>query len=219
MSHNAELPDSTDRLREPSRHCHHDVEPGENVECPVGYHAGTSEGEGKIRLPSRDLPKRKRGRVRTNARSSRSMSLKTLAKEYIWLWDVRHGVSINEIATREGVSLPRVRFGVARARAQERSCPTEAAIRPPRLIPLFPMGPFTPQSACGHNRPIEPGSLFCCVVCHCSGFDDHPALQRHPLTEPAPEPKPAPSLQRTARETRKQRRQRTFGVSSLMSAS
>jgi hypothetical protein len=146
------------------------------------------------------------------SRWTRTLSLKVLASEYVWLWDVRHGISTKEIAIREGVSVRRVRFGVGRARAQERGRPSEAASQPPRLIPLFPIGSYVPQSVCGHRQPIEPGSLFYCVVCHSSGIDGHPALNRDPLTDPAPEPKPAPALapKKTGRETRKQRRQREF---------
>jgi hypothetical protein len=139
------------------------------------------------------------------------MSLASMAAEYVWLWDVRHGISTREIAIREGLTHRRVQYGVARAEALERSCSTDEAIRIPKLIPLFPLGHFTPQSACRHHGPIEPGSIFCCVVCHCSGIDDHPGLRRDPVTDPAPEPKPAPAPKRkTARETRKQRRQRIF---------
>ena len=139
------------------------------------------------------------------------MSLASMATEYIWLWDVRHGLSTNEIAMREGLTPRRVQYGVARARALERNCSTDEPVRIPPLIPLFPIGHFTPQSACRHHGPIETGSVFCCVVCHCSGIDDHPGLQRDPLTDPAPEPKPTPApKKKSARETRKQRRQRVF---------
>jgi hypothetical protein len=142
-----------------------------------------------------------------------------MAREYVWLWDVRHGVSTSEIAIREGINVQRVRFGITRARALEKSSSNDTAIRPPLLIPLFPIGPYTPQSACGHHRPIEAGSLMCCMVCHCSGIDDHPGLLRTPLTDPAPEPKPARAPKQTIGETRKQRRQRMFGTTSLVSAS
>ena len=98
------------------------------------------------------------------------------------------------------------------ARAQERPCPTETAVRPPPLVPFFPIGPFNPDSRCGHNRPIQAGSVLCCMVCHCSGMDDHPALKRNPLTDPAPEPKPPPARKAAARETRKQRRQKIYGI-------
>jgi hypothetical protein len=81
---------------------------------------------------------------------------------------------------------------------------------PPRLVPLFPIGPFTPQSTCPHHGPIRPGSVFCCMVCSRSGMDDHPALKRDPRTDPRPEPKvPVPTgLGSGERETRRERRRR-----------
>ena len=59
---------------------------------------------------------------------------------------------------------------------------------PPRLVPLFPIGPLTPQSTCPHHGPMRPGSVFCCMVCSQSGMDDHPALKRDPSTDPPPSP-------------------------------
>ncbi|MGO9471071.1 MAG: hypothetical protein ACLQVF_43825 [Isosphaeraceae bacterium] len=147
-------------------------------------------------------------------RLSRQMSLEIAAREYVWLWDRRHGISIEAIAAREGRSITRVRFGVARARAQEKCTATTSAVRPPRLVPLFPIGAYTPHSDCAHRRQIEPGSSLCCMVCHASGMDRHPALRRDPRTDPAPEPKPqaAPEPAWNAPETRKERRQRLFGT-------
>jgi hypothetical protein len=159
-----------------------------------------------------DVAKRTRARAKQSRLSRTTMSLRIMAREYIWLWDHRHGICTKAIAMREGVTVQRVEFGLDRAQAQEKTCTNSAAIRPPRLIPFFPIGSFTPQSACGHNRPIVPGSVLCCMVCHRSGVDDHPAFKRDPLTEPAPEPKPAPAPKKTTRETRKQRRQRVFGA-------
>jgi hypothetical protein len=178
---------------------------------------GRSRNRGKQTEPKPRGRRRKTG----PSRSSHGMSLATLAREYIWLWDVRHGISISEISLREGVSVRLVQLGVSRAQGLERNSPAEATIRIPPLVPLFPLGPLTPQSACRHNGPIEIGSLFCCVVCHCSGIDDHPGLRRDPLTDPAPEPKPAPApaAKKTTRETRKQRRERVYGTPSLMSDS
>jgi hypothetical protein len=186
-------------------------------------------GGNHARAPERGQERPKRGRSgaasnpkrtdRRASRSSRTLSLAVMAKEYIWLWDVRHGVSTSEIAMREGVDVQRVRIGVARAKALENNCPSDIAIHLPRLVPLFPIGPYTPQAACGHNRPIEAGSTFCCMVCHSSGIDDHPGMLRSPLTDPAPEPKPAPApaAKKPTRETRKQRRKRQFGTPSLTS--
>lgn len=147
-------------------------------------------------------------------KTSREMTLEIAAKEYVWLWDRRHGSSVETIAAREGVSIARVRFGLARARAQEKGPVTTRAVRPPRLVPLFPIGAYTPQSACAHRRPIERGSSLCCMVCHKSGMDRHPALRRDPRSEPAPEPKLRPIADKVLDpgETRKQRRQRLFGA-------
>jgi hypothetical protein len=164
-------------------------------------------------------------RVGTGPRSDRTLTLATAAAEYIWLYDMRHGLSIPEIAIRAGVSVARVRYGVKRALAQEQPICSEAlnkqpspgtrTIHPPRLVPLFPIGPYTPQSACPHRVPIEPGSVLCCMVCHCSGMDEHPAMQRDPRTDPIPEPKSVPtsvarSKLNTQHETRKERRRRRF---------
>src|SRR5262245_31277721 len=57
--------------------------------------------------------------LRTGPRSDRAVTLQVAAREYIWLYDRRHGVSFENIAAREGVSVDRVRFGVKRAEAQE----------------------------------------------------------------------------------------------------
>jgi hypothetical protein len=165
--------------------------------------------------------------ARIGLRSDRTLTLAMAASEYIWLYDNRHGVSIEEIAAREGVSVGRVRYGVKRAGAQERddsqdplseqSSLRPGSVLPPRLVPLFPIGLYTPLSACPHPEPIQQGSTLCCMVCHCSGMDAHPSLQRDPRTDPVPESKPQPAAsiltqhnRSVPHETRKQRRQRKF---------
>jgi hypothetical protein len=170
-------------------------------------------------------------RVETTPRFDRALTLAVAAREYIWLYDYRHGIGFDEIAAREDVSVIRVRFGVERARAQERNLSKDTLIEDLnpgtrtgagfRLIPLFPIGAYTPHSACPHREPINQGSTLCCMVCHHSGMDAHPALRRDPQTEPAPEPKPAPALDTVwpskssrSHETRKQRRQRLFASES-----
>ncbi len=149
--------------------------------------------------------------------SIRGLTLAVAAREYVWLWDHRHGISTEMIASRAGVSVRRVQFGLSRAQAQEKgdvlndsTWANVHGIRAPRLIPMFPIGPYTPLSTCCHHRAITSGSLFCCMVCHCSGVDEHPALRRDPSTDPAPEPKPEPPPPKTGPETRKQRRGREF---------
>lgn len=147
-----------------------------------------------------------------------------------WLRKHRRGKTVAEIATAEGVSKRTVQLALARARAAEEvvdraeSDDAELPIRdetasprPPwwlELVPLFPIGSFTPTSTCPHHGPIRPGSLFCCMVCSNSGVDDHPSLKRDPATDPRPEPSPAPAAPTplldpaARRETRKERRRR-----------
>jgi hypothetical protein len=155
--------------------------------------------------------------------SSRSLTLAVAAREYIWLWDNRHGDSPEKIAAREHINAGRVRLGIARAGAREKgiSQTTPAvkdqagSLRSPRLIPMFPLTSYVPTSPCGHRRMLRVGSLFCCMVCHRSGIDGHPALQRDPRTDPSPEPKPVPLVaKKAAKETRKQKRARLYGASS-----
>jgi hypothetical protein len=172
---------------------------------------------------------------RTGHQSKQPLTLATAAKEYIWLYDFRHGIGINEIAARDGVSMRRVYDGLERARAMDKKPSRDAQTglssldvditHVPRLIPLFPIGSYTPQSACPHLEPIEQGSALCCMVCHGSGMDAHPSLRRDPRMDPAPEPKAEPTpnfvLQPKtgeSHETRKQRRRRMFALQAATAA-
>jgi hypothetical protein len=84
--------------------------------------------------------------------------------------------------------------------------------RLPTAVPLFPIPVFDAQSACGHHGPIRVGSHLVCMVCHHSGMDGHPLLQRNLATDPRPEPKPpAVPVAKPKRETRRQRRARIYG--------
>lgn len=196
------------------------VEPDKRID-------GNPGGLVEIRPDCEPLSRRRDSvrRAGTGPRSDRTLTLATAAAEYVWMYDHRHGLSYREIAIREGVSVGRVRFGVKRARAQETPASSGAGIghlsadaetqRPPRLVPLFPIGPYTPQSLCPHRMPIEQGSALCCMVCHRSGMDEHPAMQRDPGTDPSPEPRPIPTSAQqrevgARRETRKERRRRRF---------
>jgi hypothetical protein len=171
---------------------------------------------------------------RPDPRSRAEIASSLHARELAWLDDIRRGYSIKEIARREGLGCRRIQHGVARARERgnvsrirysrssnqvhERNQNSIAGAgraagddpnRPPRLFPLFPIGPFTPRSACPHHGPIRAGSVFCCMVCSRSGIDDHPALKRDPRTDPRPESKAAaPARVASVHETRRQRRQR-----------
>jgi hypothetical protein len=162
-------------------------------------------------------------------RASRGLSLKVAAREYIWLWDRRHGMRVEEIASRSRCSVNRVREGLQRARALEKGdvefgqggagAFSAGAQQSLRLIPMFPLGSYTPQSTCAHHGPIQAGSLFCCMVCHHSGIDGHPALKRDPRTDPAPERKAAPApAKKKALETRKVLRLRKFASKHAISS-
>lgn len=99
-----------------------------------------------------------------------SQTLVQAAREYIWLYDLRHGVSIPEIAARAGLSIGAVRAGLKRARAidaQSAAAPEVSAERPDMglgVIPLFPAGAFTPESKCPHVGHTPPAP-YCCMVC------------------------------------------------------
>lgn len=161
-----------------------------------------------------------------------------------WLRLHEAGRTTMELAEESGVSVQLLRRALSRARKERESrtrtsldgstSPTEdgtAADSPSasptpwwlELVPLFPVGPFTPTSPCPHHGPIREGSLLCCMVCSASGMDGHPALARDPASDPRPEPKArrsqgpietrppvAPAEAENRPETRRQRRSRIF---------
>lgn len=55
------------------------------------------------------------------------------------------------------------------------------------LVPLFPIGGFSPGSTCPHHGPLPEGSALTCMVCHRSGMDQHPAYRRDRRFDPRPE--------------------------------
>jgi hypothetical protein len=95
--------------------------------------------------------------------------------------------------------------------------PPRATDEPP-LIPSFGSQPgFTAATTCDDIHPggkIRKGSLLCCMACHRSGVDGHPALRRSKASDPAPEPvreaPPTPPM-RMKVETRVQIRARLYG--------
>ena len=81
---------------------------------------------------ARDKSEKKADEGRLRQGSVKGSAWRRMARDYIWLWDVRHGVSINEIALREGVSVRRVQTGVSRAKALEKVVSTDTSrSRPP----------------------------------------------------------------------------------------
>ncbi len=143
------------------------------------------------------------------------LTLASAAREYVWLWDHRHGTSIQELASREHLSQRRIRLGLSRARAGEPPNPGATAAPTstlPRLTPHFPVGMFDPGSPCPHHSTYKVGSLLCCMVCHASGLDSRVAMQRSPLTDPKPEQVPEePIVPKDAPLTRRQKRALQFG--------
>jgi hypothetical protein len=138
------------------------------------------------------------------------------SREYVWLWDVEHGRSVAEVSRREGVSTRRIRQGIAFARGSIPDTGDTAAkepLRPPRLEPLFPVLAYTPFSACPHYGRMRDGTRMCCMICHLTGVEAHPALQRDRGSEPKPEKKPPVVVVKPAKvETRRERRARQFAA-------
>lgn len=194
---------------------------------------GRNDQEGDLRdscqpAEFRSVPGKTSHRIASGFSTDQSLTLEVAARDYIWLYDFRRGIGYGKIAALEGVTVRQVQEGIERARKMERKCSKDALIedlKPGalgdlgfRFTPLFPIGAFTPQSACPHRDPIKPGSRLCCMVCHASGMDDHPGLRRDPSADPSPEPEDAEeSVEEASRagrspspETRKQRRRRQF---------
>ena len=169
-----------------------------NADDAVSTQGSTGRNEGRRKPHRRTDSQAGIGQVMGEMGTERVLTLEVAARDYIWLYDFRRGTSANEIAAREGVSFRQVRDGLERARAMEKKASKDDLIESLkvsrlddlgfRLMPLFPIGAFTPQSACPHHDSLEQGSRLCCMVCHASGMDDHPGLQRDPLTDPSPEP-------------------------------
>lgn len=144
------------------------------------------------------------------------MNLPELARESLWLWEYREGVSLVMIARRDRTTVPKVRDGIERATRRELAGagppitvelpadrkPTESTSVGPHLEPLFPIVSFVPASPCPHRVKIRKGSHFVCMVCHQSGLDHLACMRRPRASRPnkKTKPKPGPKL------TRKQRR-------------
>jgi hypothetical protein len=123
---------------------------------PVAGRIGYREDRENPRRPGDSRTEREeRSRyVRSGPRCERALTLEVAAREYTWLYDHRHGIGYEEIAARENVSVDRVKFGVKRSRAQESKLSKDdlmEELKPGRvgdvgfrLIPLFPIVPFTP---------------------------------------------------------------------------
>jgi hypothetical protein len=136
--------------------------------------------------------------------------------EFVWLRSPHRRISEKGSAIRGGISTQSTQVALPLTRAVYPNRFFQDTRRPPQLVPLFPVGNYTPHSRCGHRGPIERNSVFCCMVCHTSGQDDHPALQNSSFIKPNSEVKRDATIQtkypnqRISLETRKQRRQRLY---------
>jgi hypothetical protein len=138
-------------------------------------------------------------------------------RDYVWLSNFRDTTDAMNPVAYDQNRTQRIPSTLAPACTvlSSRSC--QIIRRPPQLVPLFPVGNYTPSSRCAHRGPIERGSVFCCMICHASGQDDHPALQNSGSVEPNSDMKWATTFSsgkfskpKIFLETRKQRRQRLF---------
>lgn len=105
-------------------------------------------------------------------KAQRLSGLRRAARDLIWLYDRRAGLSVAELADRDGVSVDTVRDGIHRAEGGEPPDASEVALPPGvKLLPIFPVGALTPCSPCPHHGPIRPGEPVYCTICHATGFD------------------------------------------------
>jgi hypothetical protein len=146
-----------------------------------------------------------------------SIEVKTFNCDPARRWSLGRSESADKDVVRGGVCAQKTPLSLARRFSRQSRRFYRDVQRPPRLVPLFPVGDYTPHSICGHHGPIERGSLFCCMICHRSGHDDHPALQglTSALLSCSDRRCDCPSNTRSdgkcVFETRRQRRQRLFG--------
>jgi len=128
----------------------------------------------------------------------------TVKQDRLFLKARRGGMSCRDIARRFGIkSVKTIYNGIERARLLERPAGAEHG-KTPKLVPMYPLTPLTPRSACPHYGPIRKGSCFYCEVCGESGCDHMPIFRRHPATDPKPErkPKAKPAKPKTRKERR-----------------
>jgi hypothetical protein len=117
------------------------------------------------------------------------------------------GLSVDRLAGRFHLSIRSVESILAGARSDRERSRSGPPPRAPKLVPLFPVGAFTPDSPCPHYGPIKAGSNLACMVCGKSGRDGHPALVIHKGEEQPPDPRIAKNTQ-SSRESRRRLRSR-----------
>lgn len=96
---------------------------------------------------------------------------------------LREGRSPRVIGPMLGVSRATVYRGLAAAREREREAASAGPRRPvdPRCFVIWPMGPYTPDSPCGHKGPVREGSEGYCPKCHQYGRQHVLDRDRRPM--------------------------------------
>jgi hypothetical protein len=137
-------------------------------------------------------------------------------RRFDWLHQVDAGLNTKEIARRARCSVQLVQINLATAKAAE----SVRLIPPPSLVLFFPLNGLFPHSTCRHAVvPIPEGSVMCCAVCARSGVENHPALERFPLTDPKPDPPlPRKPDHATRREKRARIRNRSGRIAAVSAA-
>lgn len=78
-------------------------------------------------------------------------------------------MSLTEIAHDAGLTAKAVKHGIERAIESEILALGQVEAQPedPPTLPIFPLGAFTPRSACPHHGPLRAGyPARVCMVCH-----------------------------------------------------
>ncbi len=151
-----------------------------------------------------------------NSRLGKKLTLDSPVGDFVWLRDPSEETRRKESTVVERFNAETSVATFLHRRSVRRRNSFRDNRRLPQLIPLFPVGNYTPDSECGHCEPIQEGSAFCCMICHMSGQDEHPALRKSCLIKLNSGVKRDTALgrkcskQRISLETRKQRRQRLF---------
>ena len=74
-------------------------------------------------------------RRQASKKLSKEMTIETSLRESIWLWDAFHGQNADEIASRRGVGVRRVRYGLARCAGMKQENSAEIFTASPDWFP------------------------------------------------------------------------------------
>jgi hypothetical protein len=130
-------------------------------------------------------------------------------RRFTWLARSDSGQSTRSIAQEYSLSQRTIQHEIKLAKEEVTAfVESRRLMRVPKLVLFFPINGLFPFSRCRHDVvPLPHSTKLCCAICHRSGVDNHPALQRHPRFEPRPDPVPRLKIIH-ANATRRQRRAR-----------